>query len=358
MSSIDMDARDRRECASEPSVWDLQDAAVTVDALTWNADRLRTATHAAGVALWSWNVVTDEIELDERAHVLWNIPRGEAVTFKGLSEHIHPEDLGVVESAFAATRHVDGAYEIDFRIDRAGDTRWISARGQGRDKGIVDQVMFAIFMDVTERKQAEEAREMLASEMSHRIKNLLTITSALTAIAERSTSTKSEMARDLTRRIMALGTAHDLVRPIAGASNRQGAFMADLLEVLLAPYDDQERAGGRISISAIPARVGETGATALALITHELATNSMKYGSLSKADGKVAISCSLTGDDVTVIWRERDGPPVRGSPDKAGFGSTLIARSLSGQLGGAIAFDWLAEGLAATIRMSKARLEA
>ena len=327
-------------------------------AVTWDADRLRTATQAAGVALWSWNVDTDEIDLDERAYRLWDIPAGEAVTFKALSRRIHPEDLRVVEDAFAATRKVDGAYEIDFRIGGAGDTRWISARGQGRDQGIVDHVMFAIFMDVTERKQAEEAREMLAGEMSHRIKNLLAITSALTAIAERSTSTKSEMARDLTRRITALGSAHDLVRPDAGAVGKQGALMADLLEVLLAPYDDLAIGGGRLSISGPPIRVGETGATALALITHELATNSVKYGALSKADGKVDVSCGLIRDAVTVTWRERDGPPVASPPGQVGFGSKLIARSLSSQLGGAIAFDWLEDGLLATIRMSRERLEA
>ena len=329
-----------------------------LDAVTWNADRLRTATQAAGVALWSWNVDTDDIELDERAHLLWSIPVGEAVTFKTLSRRIHPEDVSVVENAFAATREVDGAYEIDFRIDRAGDTRWISARGQGRDQGIVDHVMFAIFMDVTERKQAEETREMLAGEMSHRVKNLLAITSALTAIAERSTSTKSEMARDLTRRITALGSAHDLVRPIAGAASKRGASMADLLEILLAPYDDKAIAGGRISISGHPARVGETGATALALITHELATNSIKYGALSKPGGKVDVSCSLADDAATVTWMERGGPRVASPPREVGFGSKLIARSLSGQLGGAIAFDWPEEGLVATIRMSRARLEA
>ncbi len=335
---------------------------MTFEAVTWTADRLRTATQAAGVALWSWNVDTDKIELDERAHRLWAIPLGDAVTFETLSKRIHPEDVVVVENAFAATRNVDGAYEIDFRIDHAGDTRWISARGQGRDKGIVNHVMFAVFMDVTERKQAEEAREMLAGEMIHRIKNLLAVTSALTAIAERSTSSKAEMARDLTRRITALGSAHDLVRPASGvggnAVDTRGASMADLLETLLAPYDGQETAGGRITISGQPARVGVTGATALALITHELATNSVKYGALSKASGKVDVSCSLVDDAATVTWVERGGPRVARPPSAGGFGSKLIARSLSGQLGGAIAFDWQEAGLVATIRMSRARLEA
>ncbi|MBP1181569.1 hypothetical protein [Methylobacterium sp. PvR107] len=50
--------------------------------------------------------------------------------------------------------------------------KWVSARGQGHDKGIVGRVMFGIFLDVTGRKQAEEGHELLAGEMSHRVKNL------------------------------------------------------------------------------------------------------------------------------------------------------------------------------------------
>ena len=57
--------------------------------------------------------------------------------------------------------------------------------------------MYGMFIDVTERKKAEEAREMLAGEMDHRVKNLFAITSALTTISARSTTTKDEMVKDL-----------------------------------------------------------------------------------------------------------------------------------------------------------------
>lgn len=68
---------------------------------------------------------------------------------------------------------------------------WISARGQGDDAGIVGRIMFGIFIDVTGRKQAEEGHELLAGEMSHRVKNLLAIASGLTAITSRSTTSQS-----------------------------------------------------------------------------------------------------------------------------------------------------------------------
>ncbi|MGI4765162.1 MAG: hypothetical protein ACRYGP_08880, partial [Janthinobacterium lividum] len=84
-------------------------------ALIWDAEHLRIATDAAGVALFSWNVDTDEILMDERAHGLWDVPPG-PVTFRDLSGKIHPEDLDRVRAAFASTRDVLGAYEVDFRI--------------------------------------------------------------------------------------------------------------------------------------------------------------------------------------------------------------------------------------------------
>lgn len=61
-------------------------------------------------------------------------------------------------------------------------------------------------------KQAEEAHELLAGEMSHRVKNLLTIVMALTVMTSRSTQTTTEMANELTERLNSLGRAHDLVR--------------------------------------------------------------------------------------------------------------------------------------------------
>ena len=144
-------------------------------ALIWDVERLRVATDAAGAALWSWNVDTDEIDLDERACNLWGVPPGLPVTFGDLSTHIHPTDVDRVQRDFAATRRQTGGYEIDFRVLFGGAVRWISARGRGGDEGHVERVMFGLFMDVTERRRIEEGREILAIEMGHRVKNLFSI---------------------------------------------------------------------------------------------------------------------------------------------------------------------------------------
>jgi two-component sensor histidine kinase len=323
----------------------------------WDTKHLRVANDAAGVALWSWNVDTNRITMDERAHALWGVPDTGAVTFEDLSSRIHPEDLDKVRAAFAATRDTQGSYETDFRILHGDRIRWISARGRGDDQGIVGRIMFGVFIDVTVRKLAEEAREMITEEMNHRIKNLFAIASVLTSISARSVSTKEEMVHDLTQRLTALSNAHDLVRTNPNEQSAAG-LLENLLATLLKPYADEVSGSNRVHISVSELLVGELSATAIALIIHELATNSIKYGALSSKRGALNITCTAQGNDVVIVWTEKGGPPVSSVRGKSGFGSKLVISSVSQQLDGSIDFAWPPEGVVITLRMSKARLGA
>ena len=324
---------------------------------TWSTDHLRLAINAAGVALWSWNVDTDTLTMDDRGCALWGVPESADVTFSDLSAHIHPADRDRVRAAFAATRAIVGAYEVDFRILVGDEVRWISARGQGEDAGMVRRVMFGVFLDVTGRKQAEEGNELLAGEMSHRVKNLLAIASSITTLTSRSAATTEGMARELTQRLSALGRAHDLVRPIPSQEGR-AALLGDLLTVLLAPYDDLGAFSGRIRVAVPRMGVGENAATALALIIHELATNSVKYGALSAATGLLDVSCIANESEVTVVWTERGGPPVVAPAAPSGFGSKLVARTISSKFGGSLDYKWSPEGLIVNLRLQTTRLVA
>ena len=321
----------------------------------WNSAHLRLAIEAAGVALWSWNVDTNRFTMDERAFELWGVPLSDYVSFEDLSSHIHPADRDRVKAAFAATRAIVGAYEIDFRIMIGEEVRWISARGQGDDAGIVDRIMYGIFIDVTGRKQAEEGHELLAGEMSHRVKNLLAIATGLTAITSRSAKTTADMAQELTHRLTALGRAHDLVRPLPG-QGAKAALLGDLFTVLLAPYDDMGAFSGRVRVSVPRMGVGEQAATTLALVVHELATNSLKYGALSSSEGVLDISCAPHDTEVMVVWTERGGPPVQALTGDGGYGSKLLNRGMTVQLGGSISCDWNSEGVIVTLKMTKDRL--
>jgi two-component sensor histidine kinase len=322
--------------------------------LIWHEKHLRAATRAAGVALWSWNVDTDAITMDERAYELWGVPKHEQkITFEILSKNIHPADLERVRSAFAATRAVVGAYEIDFRILLGNVSGGFPLEGRVT-MDIADRIMFGIFLDVTQRKQAEEANELLAGEMSHRVMNLLQIATTLTHITSRSAATKEDMAHELTTRLMALGRAQELVRPVPGRKN-EAVLLGDLISVLLAPYDEKG-ASVRIRVSVPKMNVGEASSTTLALVIHELATNSAKYGALSVASGTLDVSCDANDDEVVVMWTERGGPSILAPVKLQGFGSKLVHRSMAAQLGGTIAFDWSEEGVGVALRMSKERL--
>ncbi len=328
------------------------------DLAIWHEKHLRFAIKGAGVALWAWNVDTDKLLLDQQSYDMWGVANTTDVTFEDLSSRIHPADRDRVRAAFAASRAIIGQYEIDFRILVGDEVRWISARGQGDDDGMVDRTMFGIFLDVTGRKQAEESNELLAGEMSHRVKNLLAIASGLTTITSRSSASAEDMARQLTNRLTALGRAHDLVRPLPGNA-KTDALLGDLLSVLLAPYDDLGAFSGRIRVSVPRMGVGEASATTLAMVIHELATNSLKYGALSSETGTLDVSS--TGheeDDVIVVWTERGGPAVTTPTGPGGFGSKLINRAMSVQLQGTIACDWASDGVVVTLKMNRTRLEA
>ena len=321
---------------------------------TWRPEHLQLAVDAAHVALWSWHVDSDRFTMDQRAFELWGLPWNQEVSFEQLSAHIHPADRDRVRAAFSATRSVAGAYEIDFRIMLGEEIRWISARGQGADLNILDGVMFGIFLDVTGRKQAEEGHELLAGEMSHRVKNLLAIAAGLTHITSRSAGTVSDMAAELMQRLTSLGRAHDLVRPLPGSEGK-AALLGDLLTILLAPYDDPAAFSGRIRVAVPRMGVGEKTATTLAMVIHELATNSLKHGALSATAGTLDLTGVAEETEVVLVWAENGGPGVGEVQQMQGFGSKMIARSIT-QVKGTIAYDWQPAGLVETLRMCKDRL--
>ncbi|MCX5581671.1 sensor histidine kinase [Kaistia terrae] len=322
----------------------------------WEAQNLKRALHAAGVALWAWTVETDDFAMDEQGFQLWGLPPKSQVTFEDLSSRIHPADRDRVRAAFTATRAIVGAFEIDFRILIGEEIRWISARGLGNDEGVHKGQASGIFLDVTGRKQAEEGSELLAGEMSHRVKNLLAIASGLTAITSRSSTTVAEMAKELTDRLTALGRAHDLVRPLPGHQGR-AALLGDVIAVLLAPYDDSGAFSSRIRVAVPRMGVGEQAATSIALVIHELATNSLKYGALSTGSGLLDISGTSTENEVCIVWTERGGPAVERPADE-GYGSKLLHRSVTGQLAGTINTDWANEGIIITLTLNSNHLAA
>jgi hypothetical protein len=88
-----------------------------------------------------------------------------------------------------------------------------------------------------------------------------------------------------------------------------------------------------VRVSVLRIATGDGPATNLALILHELATNSVKCGSLSVGAGTVDITCKVQENEVTLVRTEHGGPPPVYKPAEVGFGSNLVNRVVA-QLGG------------------------
>jgi two-component sensor histidine kinase len=128
------------------------------------------------------------------------------------------------------------------------------------------------------------------------------------------------------------------------------------MSVLLSPYEDSGAFSGRIRVAVPRMGVGETTATTLAMVVHELATNSVKHGALSAPAGTLDVSGRSENDVVIVTWAETGGPPVLEEPEMAGFGSQMIQRSIASRLAGSLTYDWQETGLVATLTMRADRM--
>ena len=255
---------------------------------------------------------------------------------------VHPEDETATFGAWADATRAGQAFESTYRMRTAsGEYRWVLSRAvpvHAAD-GTIER-WFGTVTDVDQQRAVSEQRDLLARELSHRIKNIFAVVGSLVSLRARQYPEAGPFAEDLSDTIAALGRAHDYVRPLGG---RHGDRLVGLLRDLLLPYDDQ--GAGRVQFDGDDCTLGERATTPLALVFHELATNSAKYGALSVPGGRVIVTTRIDRDqgNVTIGWREEGGPPPQpGNPE--GFGSRLVRLAVEGQLRGSIERRWLESG--------------
>jgi PAS domain S-box-containing protein len=145
-----------------------------------------------------------------------------------------------------------------------------------------------IARDISERKLAQQRQNLLLREMRHRVNNLFLVTNALVALSARSAKTPSEMARAVQGRLYALSRAHELARP--GSIDPKGKLhrrvsLHSLIDTILEPYAADANNSQRAITTGCDVNIGEQAVTNVALVLHEFATNSAKYGALSTSDG-------------------------------------------------------------------------
>ena len=196
-----------------------------------------------------------------------------------------------------------------------------------------------------ELKRTIEARDLLARELSHRIKNVFSVVSGLASASSRDSEDRA-FAGAFRKRIGALARAHDYVLPGSfSAQKARESTLKGLLEVLLRPYDED---GSRIRITGDDLPLGQSAATTLALILHEHATNAIKYGALSTPEGRVHVDCRADGASFEITWEEQGGPPMADPPVETGFGTIMVSSCIE-SLSGTLTTDWAASGLRVTL---------
>ncbi|MFN3945690.1 MAG: HWE histidine kinase domain-containing protein [Allosphingosinicella sp.] len=196
-----------------------------------------------------------------------------------------------------------------------------------------------------ERQQANERQELLIAELNHRVRNILGVIRGLIRQSkpEQGSSVEDFVAL-VDGRIHALARAHNQI-----TDDHWGpAPFRSLIDAEAAAFlaDEQER----VSIAGPRVLLNPSAYSTMALVVHELVTNSSKYGSLSDG-GRVEVDWRFDGDgDLLVRWRERGGPPVK-PPTRKGFGTTIIDRSIPYDLGGEARIDYPPEGVEARFRI-------
>lgn len=259
----------------------------------------------------------------------------------------HPEDQ---ERAWATWRHsleTGDPYQIEYRLrHHSGQYRWTLGRALPlRDEDGHITRWIGTCTDIHDTKLAAEEREVVAQELSHRIKNIFSVLNGIIALSSRSDPDMKPFADHLRARIAAMGKAHDLVRPHSKSSRPTDvqASLAGLIGQLVAPFQSADAA--RIRYSGDDVIIDDGAATPLALLFHELATNAAKYGSLSEPGGSVEITGRTDGDSMVLVWTERRVAAAQAPGAAEGFGSRLIQLSVEGQLGGKLQRRWESEGL-------------
>jgi len=264
---------------------------------------------------------------------------------------IHPDEFERTRAKFVDALQRAVPFEDDWRMRLAdGSYRWVLSRAVPSTADPDAARWFGTLTDIDDARRALEERELLAGELAHRIKNIFSVIIGLVSLHARGDKTHSVFAETLNDTIRALSRAQEFALQI---DQIEAKDLKGLLDVLMAPYGAPGASAVRLAGEQV--KFGRRAATPLALVFHEMATNSAKYGALSSPDGTVAIIIESGATDAIVTWQETGGPAIQ-APADTGFGSRLMTMAINHQLGGKMEQVWEPSGLKATFSLPLDRL--
>ncbi|APE27815.1 HWE histidine kinase domain-containing protein [Aurantiacibacter gangjinensis] len=215
------------------------------------------------------------------------------------------------------------------------------AIAEGLRVTLLEVILRVTDAQVRERTRAQERQELLIAELNHRVRNILTLIRSLIGQSRGEVSNIEEFSDLVGGRIQALARAHDHIT----REQWDSASLRELIESEAEAYLSGKR--NRITVTGDEALITPEAFTVLALVVHEMMTNSAKYGSLCDSSGRLEITTQFTKHrDLAIKWREIGGPPVK-APERRGFGTTIIERSIPFELKGTADVSYKVSGLEA-----------
>lgn len=326
-------------------------------ALQLSGDAFHALADTMPQMVWSTLPDGDHDYYNARWYEFTGAPTG-STDGEAWADMFHPDDQPEAWARWKHSLATGEPYEVEYRLrHRSGQYRWVLGRALpiiGPDQKI--QRWIGTCTDIEDAKQIASHNEILSQELSHRIKNIFAIISGLISMTARGDENFREPAETLKGRIAALGRAHEYVRP---HNDKVQAEMGEvtiqhLLSEIFASYPAFSEK--RLQISGGDIAVSDRAATPIALVFHELATNSMKYGALAADDGRVELKISRDENMASFKWTETGGPAIATPPTHSGFGSKLVEMSVTQQLGGTLEKQWLPTGLQIDMKVQASRL--
>ncbi len=287
--------------------------------------------------------------LNDAACRLVGLPRSRVGTVS-ITDFFPPEEARIVAEQVLPAVVATGAWvgERQFRHFETGEIIPILYSVFPVLDGDGTQIGYGtVTRDFRERKRAEEQQQLLNHELSHRLKNVLAVVQSVAAQTLRQADDLPSANTALSARLAALGEATNVLT----ASSWAAADLLDVIGKALAPHG---AIGERLRVDGPAFTLNPQVALAFALALHELATNAAKYGALSNDAGHVELSWTIPAgafpDDrrFVFMWQEVGGPQVS-PPNRRGFGSMMIERSLRAYFRGEATLDYRPEGLIFTL---------
>ncbi|MGP9819895.1 sensor histidine kinase [Salinarimonas sp. NSM] len=256
----------------------------------------------------------------------------------GWLDAVHPDDRERVRAAWAAAAQ-SGKLEVVHRLLLAGGgSRWFQTRAQAAPQVEgAPREWFGSSSDIDDQRRLQDQQKLLLGELQHRVRNTLAVVRSIARRTGDTAQSVGDFASHFEGRLNAIARtqAHVTRDPRAGIDLEY--LVAEELTACAA------REGERVTIGGPKILLKSQAAQTLTLAIHELATNAVKFGALAGETGTVSVTWEIDGSAepplLRLAWREDGVVPDTERPERQGFGTELLRRTLPYELDAIVRYE-------------------